>query len=242
MNDKTETHKLGKVEDQPNTSKFSIRRRMPGWWPDSDPANPKKGLFPEEMIFAENAQYFAFPTPETPGGNPFDEPGIPASDADRLKYNQWILGGPIFDKVEPEPPLSTVVRELAVLARNYNASLYWMRRLHFHETDAAGKHSPPPNPHGPLEETASFPPLTDPKFSKAVQAAEEVWAKACKAIDDYLGSPHLGLENIRIDAVEVNGYIVSLRVLARSNLKEVGGSSSSHVSVSSPFSSWFSSP
>ena len=86
------------------------------------------------------------------------------------------------------------------------------------------------------------------------KAAEADWTKVSNQVNDLLetassGSSSFGIELLAADMVAANGYIVSMRVVANEPSEnggpaspgiaapEVGGSSSSHVSISSAFSS-----
>lgn len=242
MSKPTRTHKLGPIEDQPSThSMFTMRRRMPGWHPDADDNGygKRKELFIEEAVGRDQHRTLQpFPVPTSKDGTtpvPFREP---TNAADGPEFNQWILGGPIPDEQPRESALTTLLRELAVLARRYNASLYRLRRLHFFVTvgrDLAAP-LPPKNPFGDKDLTA------DPVvLQRMVNEAEQDFKNVTKAIDHFIDNAEFGPFQLRLlaaDMVEVNGYIVSMRVVARDFAPNVeAGGSSSHVSISSAFSS-----
>ena len=94
---------------------------------------------------------------------------------------------------------------------------------------------PPKNPFGDEDLTA------DPVILKRmIRVAERDWKNVTKAIDDFIEKGEFGSAKLKVvaaDMVEVNGYIVSMRVVATDLNKRVSGSSSSHVSISSAFSS-----
>jgi len=237
---------------------------MPAWHPDADvdSAGKPKPLFIEEAIFQnENTRKFGpFPMPgQKTGVNvSFAEPPNDAPDADWRSFNKWILGGSIPNPpadIKTEKAMTTMLRELAVLVRRYNASLYRLRRLHFfvHSTTSPNDELPPKNKFG----DPVLPPAGATKIENLVNAAETDWQNVTAALEQFIGDkPPTKHTYSKIDKagndfdatvsigsadmVEVNGYIVSMRVLAtvkQGDALEIGMSSSSHVSISSAFSS-----
>lgn len=237
----TNTYGLGAVRSEPSGSPFKLAKRMPDWHPDAaDVGHAKRQyLFPEEALQAGKDSSVPFPIPSIPGSGHGPNPKDPA--------HGWILGGPI-----PEPttdPAKTgftkLIRELAEMVRCYNASLYRLRRLHYYQK--TGRDDMPRNPNGdPKSLPNPYGPGSNPKaFAEMVANAEADWADVNRIIDDFLdGAPH-NLNLIAVDMVRVNTYIVSMRVVAeapaggrlRTRDGGTGGSSSSHVSISSAFSS-----
>lgn len=230
--DKTTTRKLGRIEDTPSTV-FGYRRRDPGWHTDAAGETVREEVFIEEAIEEKGGIFRPFPVPQVPSGEPFAEPTTNSSK-DRLKFQEWILGGKI-DTSATASAFSKIIAELARLARNYNASLYHLRRIQY-AADHPTSIQPTPNPHG-----GNGP--VDPNDAAQVAAARRDYEKCTKAIDDFIELEQDNHKLIAVDMVEVNNYIVSMRVIATKTVApggaalEIGGSSSSHVSVSSAFSS-----
>jgi len=234
----TNTYGLSSLSSPDLSTPFSsLPVRLPGWFPDgADWGNSKhQRVFPEEVIGITRA-------------------GLQASQIDR-KYDkgssaQWILGFPIPKPAQGEKALTTLIRDLAVVVRKYNASLYRLRRLHFHwryKNSTSGQVVwPDPNP--PFDPGYPNPNAAD--FKKTVKQADAHWNNVNDQLNKFLDdaaekgypgqTPKVAL--IAADMVAVNGYIVSMRVVVEKPLKdtekpkEIGGSSS-HVSISSPFSS-----
>ncbi|PWU08852.1 MAG: hypothetical protein C5B50_28650 [Verrucomicrobia bacterium] len=207
---------------------FSLKVRPPDWFPDGVDSDGSRRLrvFPEEVVGSKSSSLIPF-------GVYFDDDENKDTDP-----KQWLLGSKIGDA--SEGGLTTLIRALAVRARQYNASLYRLRRLHFiKKTPSNSANWPRRNPHGdppdPLDPAKS-------DFQDIVLEAEQNWSDVNNNFTDFLetASQNLGVYNFRLqaaDMVQVNGYIVSMRVVAvRTNTLEVGGSSS-HVSLSSAFSS-----
>jgi hypothetical protein len=205
---------------------------MPGWFPDG--ADSEKGacqrLFQEEVIGIEDGV-------PVPFGVRFNHRETAAKDADS---SRWILGSRIARVKNPkEKSLTNLVRRLAVKVRQYNASLYQLRRLHF--CYKYPDNWPDPNPHG---DHPGPPPGSPAIFRQRVKEAEADWSRVTNQVNKFLESGHsnFGLKLLAADMIAVNGYIVSMRVVAQKPTRgrrpvfEVGGSSS-HVSISSPFSS-----
>ncbi len=117
-----------------------------------------------------------------------------------------------------------------------------MRRLHFHENAVPAGGPPPRNPHGDKDSGNPLPDPESPEFRQLVAGAEAEWSTAVDKLNELLAvdanSPiSHGCGPTMADMVEVNGYIVSMRVVAERQGGEVGGSESSHISISSAFSS-----
>ncbi len=223
-----------------------LRVREPFWYPDG--SNPdtdgRKRVFLEEAIGINSSnEHLPFPVE-------FEYKG---------QSKKWILGGQMLEVSDSMPAFkklfTKLVRELGVQVRKYNASLYRLRRLHYCMSykDEDRKHWPHGNPDGgdakdPLA-------TTDGGFEKRRDNAEMDWGKANDDLNGMLeaakagypqpqeGKPPPALQALLmgIDMIAVNGYIVSMRVVVRRKSNGIGplqtGGSSSHVSISSPFSS-----
>jgi hypothetical protein len=217
-------------------SPFNLPVRMPGWRPDGADWNGVQcqRLFHEEVI-----------------GVGINGNGDPQSFPLEFEYKgcskKWILGSKIArpqDVPAKEKNLTQLVGELAAWARRYNASLYRLRRLHFcNKYSNSPKTWPRPNPSG------AKPAIPNPSdtagFGQMIKDAEGDWQDVTDKLRDYLEKArksYLGLALLAADMIAVNGYIVSMRVVVQKPISggketfEPGGSSS-HVSISSPFSS-----
>lgn len=249
-----------------NPCPFKLLRRMPYWYPDAvdspEPIPEPSGsayvvqyLFQEEALQLHKSANILLPFPVPQSKNafgqnvPFKEPTNPAEWA---TFNSWMYGTGIPSPTETEPLLTTIVRDLADLARLYNSQLYRLRRLHFyykmcmeHETQEWPLNLLPPyNKYQGTGSADALPPCDDTPgsaFCVEVEASENAWQSAAAKINNYI-QKYDGM--LAADMVKVNGYIVSVRAVYcpaldqpyGSGLMEVGGSSS-HVSVSSAFSS-----
>jgi hypothetical protein len=168
---------------------------------------------------------------------------------------KWILGSRI-DTTQTDS-LTNLVQRLAVKVRQYNASLYRLRRLHFYwdykDQDPRLVTFPPPNPYGDPK-TAPDPANDLQGFKNMVQDAEVDWTKVSDQVNTLLETAStdgnsFGITLIAADMIAANGYIVSMRVVVTQpgTNPEPGtpggvpppepGGSSSHVSIYSPFSS-----
>lgn len=238
-------HSFGSYTPEVPGSPFTLLKRMPGWEDPAikDPSGTNESCFLEEAVGKDNLKHLVpFPVPAPIGGNPFDEPSKPAIPNDyknTLEFNRWILGNELPPKPKPgqsEPLLSTIIRKLAVLARNRNASLYRLRKLHYFQ-DHPKEAQPPPNP---TDKTSN------------ISEAEINWKANIKAVDDFLNTQTIPIKKkgiaginasfkfLTAELIEVNNYIVSMRLVIeypiRHKGKELNGSSS-HTSLTSPFSS-----
>lgn len=236
-------------------SPFRLPVSVPGWFPEGiDPSGRiVEKLYLQELTGASGRKPAMFPVQ-------FCEPK-PGAKGDSRK---WILGGKIESpasvarggtKAGKSSHLSRLVRELAQLVRKYNASLYRLRRLHFHY-EHRDCPCPPHNPRGGDRKV-----LPDPdshEFCQLAEQAETDWTTVNKSLKCFLKTAGDGYgknpagKNIRLvaaDMVEVNGYVVSMRVvvepkkpesakrLMASSMPSQWSLSSSHTSVSSAFSS-----
>jgi hypothetical protein len=198
---------------------FTLSTRKPGWFPDAeDPMHDQDYLFPEEAIRYVGIKPFGFLLPV-----------IPKPSAAQ------ILGNVLPTEDRAKNPFTILLREIADLVRMYNLTLYELRRFHYLKKF---KESLPKNTHG---NQPDLPPLSDPDFDKKAQAAETTWTKAARDLDVFIDSG-ASMRLVAVDMVQVNKYIVSMRVVALQStpdlhIFEAGGSSSSHVSISSAFSS-----
>jgi hypothetical protein len=238
----TSTFKLSGVINHPSPGPFTMRMRDVGWHPDAtlDSNDLREELFPEEAIGRDDKGFLIpFPVPTSQDANGKDVPFLDPTQAGAGDgFNRWILGWSVPDVAEDEPPLTTLVRELATACRHYNASLYRLRRLHYHFYHPDDP-LPPQNPHGDPE----LPPRVGTTIAQLVAEAERDWKEVVipqiqNLLDNKQTFGGKDIQVIAADMMEVNGYIVSMRVIAEGvgEGAEVGGSSS-HVSISSAFSS-----
>lgn len=223
MAEKRETHrKLASVLDS-RISSLKLRLRMPDWRPDEidyDDGNGNKGT---EVLYVEEALAAIKGVGGIVTRKPF-QPSFDAATAD------WIVGGPLNPKQNNQFDdwLVTLCDDI----RRYNRALYRLRRLHL-QLELNG-----------LEMAA----LPDDDVLPA--QAERDWQQQVTALREHLDGAY-GQDCI-VDMIEVNGYIVSVRAIAEifvgrdliptsDNLETLGpqpgGSSSSHISISSCFSS-----
>ncbi len=237
------------------THPFSLGIRLPGWLPDriEDTGTiPKitEVLFPEEIL-EKKGGYLPFSHPRAPwhaaqsdATAAFLEPGsggTSGTDGDWNNFNKWILGSAIIDANDESNKLfNRWLRDLCRRIRNYNWSLYRLRRAHI-----VGGTGPLPEMPPLPNETASAASVADVEKGWEDAVEQLLAALSTKFTNDYGECLPL------CDMVEVNNYIVSVRVVTVSpnnagvavtegqtpKRLQVGGSSSSHVSVSSAFSS-----
>jgi hypothetical protein len=235
MPKKTYTYKLGAIELQPQHSPFRFDIRMPGWHPDGDDkGSGRVDLFIEEAIKISNNKFEPFP------------PAFAEATADP---RGWITGEPLPATINPNP-FSRVILELANLVREYNAALYRLRRLHFYVHSGHTPGTDPMPGANPDDPSDVLPEDSGISIEDLVKAAERRWRGATKALSKFIEKPKHTPGDLRIvaaDMVEVNSYVVSMRVIAdttsaiklrkRARILQIGGSSSSHVYISSAFSS-----
>jgi hypothetical protein len=231
------TYGLLSISAANTSTPFTLPVRPPGWFPDGVDIGTVKHqrLFLEEVAgITQTGLLETFPVE-------FDYTGT---------SKKWILGSRI-DTTQSDD-FTNLVRKLAVKVRQYNASLYRLRRLHFYwdykDQDPRLVNFPEANPHGDPKTKPD--PINDlPGFKKMAQDAEADWIKVSSQVNDLLqtassGGNNSGVTLLGTDMIAANGYIVSMRVVANPPSPpgvplppEAGGSSSSHVSISSPFSS-----
>jgi len=245
MSKQVKTHKLSEAINPVPPSALSLRTRLPGWHPDAvdfeDPDQPgskiRVNLFLEEAIGMEAV-----------AGNP-GQPRVlsfNAQFAEGADNSKWILGDALPAVDDPANSAFTrLLHDLARLARRYNAALYSLRRLKFNFDLFGGAHSfPPANVHSRDQDLSR---LTKDELRPLIAAAEADWREKADAINDFVDakSPEFkdpekyqGFVFQAADMVEVNNYVVSMRVvvLFRPGPAQLIGSSS-HVSISSAFSS-----
>ncbi|PWU08853.1 MAG: hypothetical protein C5B50_28655 [Verrucomicrobia bacterium] len=240
----TKTYAMGGIDPSPPPSPFTLRKRLVGWYPDGADVtgdNSCDRLFQEEVIGIKDNKVLA----------PFP---IHFQDQDEAS-KRWILGKKLV-KPEEAPakyiPFTFFVRRVARLARQYNASLYRLRRLRFY-SDYKDKLDQPGTVKWPENNPwTKKPGIPNPKDSKAfgdmVQDAEGDWNTVTNNFHNYLKNTGDTTDKFNFtlqgaDMVTANGYIVSMRIVVQGppsqgiGILEVGGSSS-HVSLSSAFSSF----
>jgi hypothetical protein len=256
-----------------NSCPFKLKKRMPFWYPDAidvpsptgksyAPGQNVQFLFQEEALHKNGSNDLVpFPVPHSQDGNgndiPFQEPTDPS---DWASFHEWMLGTGVPPTSDSDCQLIKVARDLAKGARLCNAALYRLRRIHFyykmcktHKTTTVDMSLIPPyNKHqGGLECGIPEDPLPvldetpGSDFCTLASNAEKNWQDACSLINQYIEkyNPPKGVPHLAVDMVQVNRYIVSIRVILlpqetvlNERIKELGGSSS-QVSVSSAFSS-----
>jgi hypothetical protein len=225
------------------TSPFkTLPIRKPGWFPDGADwgGTTDQPLFQEEVVgikkdTAGNDHIFPF-------GIPF-----PAINSNNEFSKNWALGHKLkqVNEMPGHLDFTAFVRRLALRARQYNATLYRLRRLHFYwhyQNAAAGSVQwPEHNPNDGKETTAPDPKGASTDFAARVCAAEKDWMQVTDQLNGLLenakdSSVDCKCGPLAADMVTVNGYIISMRIVIKLPGKEPGGSSS-QVSISSPFSS-----
>ena len=235
------TYGLSSISSADPNSPFTMDVRLPGWFPDGvDVKGSPKRLFLEEVAgIKQNNVVESFPVE-------FDYTG---------KSKNWILGYPLSTS---QTSLTKLVQKLAVRLRQYNASLYRLRRLHYYwyykDHDSRFVAFPKPNPYGdPRDANHNIitpQPKTDRSgFNDLAKAAERDWDTVCGQVNDLLETATtanniFGVQLMAADMIAANGYIVSVRVVVKkpnwppnSPPHPEPGGSSSHVSISSAFSS-----
>jgi hypothetical protein len=213
---------------------------LPKWLPDTQDDGATK-FFEEEAIgVIERSGKFkqlAFVPPKQPDKNLLGENPVDNSS--------WILGEPLKKKnnaTESDKEFDKFLSQLAQCAREYNAALYFMRRLHFHENKLPGSIDPPANPFNKAaREEEPLPDKADPKFRQLVTDAQTSWEAVVDKMRKLLIDGGDSVSEVFADMIQVNGYIVSMRIVAKvtpPNTNEVNGSSS-HFLVRSPFNPGF---
>ncbi len=233
----TPTYGLSSITSPDPSKPFTLPIRQPGWFPDGADIRTKKSqrLFLEEVAGITDTDLTqTFPVE-------FDYAGT---------SKKWILGSSI-DSTKTDS-LTNLVQRLAVKIRQYNASLYRLRRLHFYwdykDQDSRLVNFPPANPHGDPKTDPD--PINDlPGFKKMAKDAEDDWINVSNQVNDMLemassDGNSFGTTLLGTDMITANGYIVSMRVVVNYPDPNPGGApppeitgSSSHVSLHSPFSS-----
>ncbi len=238
----TTTYGLAPVTSPGTGTPFTLPVRQPGWFPDgTDIGGQRKRLFLEEVC-AITPTDLVVPFPVE-----FDYTG---------NSKKWILGSRL--NTAHASDFTNFLQKLARKVRQYNASLYRLRRLHvywdYKDRDPRLVKFPKPNPNG--DPTATPDPKNNlPAFKDMVTNAEADWVKVNDQLDTLLKTAssdnnNLGVKLLAADMIAANGYIVAMRVVANKPYAagrpragaapvppEVGGSDSSHISISSAFSS-----
>jgi hypothetical protein len=222
---------------------FHLRLRMPGWLPDTViETNPQTSVDqPREVLYVEEV-LGGFSTGLKTERIPFQPP------LDNLEDTRWILGSWVHEvrKVggvdEEVPfaqwnPFNRWLHQISKRARNYNAALYRLRRVHL---DA--EHNTAKMPELPTDSHVSEDP-PETLYKHAVERLRQIVLTPPAHPED-----HDVYDLPVVDFVQVNGYIVSIRAVTRvkrngfkSNMlgPQPVGSDSSHWSLSSPFSSYY---
>ncbi|HTG45591.1 MAG TPA: hypothetical protein VK633_13795 [Verrucomicrobiae bacterium] len=216
--------KLGRVGPSPNDPLLNMRKRMPGWYPDEidhkdktpedDQNDPDPAGDKHEVLFPEEALMQPLGSKYVPF-----QPGLLKTIEDATR---WTFGQPLNSK--PDDEFDERLDGLLTKIREYNVRLYDMRWHHLH---LAGNTNPNEN-------------LTiiSCQHEQDPAAAQDKWCQAVRALRKYLHEDH---KNMIIDVVEVNKYIVSVRVIemmasAPGTMRtlQLGGSSSSHMFIPFP--------
>jgi len=219
----TSTTKLAEIVAESSDSPFKLHKRMPGW--RSDCAYELTGqccqTFLEETIGTDNS---------VPAPIPFN---VQLDDNNPVSWLGGTIPDPHSSPNSVDGQYIDVIRSVANLARNYNATLYSLRRFHYYKKFS--RDDMPVNKTNP-EDPETFGDLTPDVFNSKASIAESQWREAAEKLDAYLDSKPHGFALI-VDMIEVNGYIVSIRVVTskKGKLEEIDGSSS-QVSLSSAFS------
>ena len=232
------TYALGPLDPPDQQTPFKqLWIRSPGWFPDGADVGSAlaEPLFQEEVVGIKKVQ----------GKDHIVPFGIPFPDfAKKDPSNIWALGHKLKQGTGGQT-FTDFVRRLALRARQYNGSLYRLRRLHFYwyyQDQAAGTVDwPGQNPDGKPKETEAPDPKDLGDFQGRVTAAETDWMQVTDQLNSLLESGRDNSGNYKpgkfaADMVTANGYIISMRVVIMLPGKEPGGSSS-HISISSAFSS-----
>lgn len=240
--------RLGRRISPPAKSPFSCPMRSPDWHADADPSwLPLPGggvnqfpspLFPEETV---GRVVLRGSTVEYPFSiSKFDRASAPGKKG-------W-LGGRL--PLKPKDPFDFALLEFARRARNYNSSLYLLRLYHFAYDRKKDLSYLPENKKGPKLDDGSLiprPKYGDPTFDFDfyAQIVEERWLTATQQLNAPFEAMNPSAADFAFyaDMIQVNGYIVSMRVVLTPTSppgREISGSSS-HVSIDYPFSSEYSS-
>jgi hypothetical protein len=256
---KGETRRLKPIIKNTNKS-FNLRQRDPGWMPDmihsTMPNESDERLFPDEAIGLTNSpasKLIPFQTPKGKNANgayqDFSDPLPNATAEERNEFNKWILGHPLEKPKTGAQPSDiefyNYLTDLFMMCRRYNASLYRMRRLHIATHPLFPSDGLVPNPTDlQLKELPDTKDL--PIYNKAIKDAEKDWELVTGELRDKLKLSNVKwgdktVKQVFADMVEVNNYIVSARIIVEfipePSTEEYGGGSSSHISISSPYSS-----
>jgi hypothetical protein len=245
----TRTYKLGGVQANPEAAEksanpFTLPLRDPGWFPDGIelPWHKVQRLFPEEIVGGANGRR---------GGKQAQVPipfEVQFSDDEAEKQgreiHEWVVGK-LFEQpsaaelAKKGASLTALIAKLAQRMRNYNASLYTLRRLHMWFDFGVLMRA---NPDG--QDPAKLPRAKSPRFRALARAAEQDWIEVTDEITDFIQTNVKNNALVAVDMVEVNSYVVAMRVVApagktapgKASPMEMTGSSS-QVSISSTFSS-----
>lgn len=217
---------------------FNLRLRYPGWLPDEIRKVDNGSTTGIEQLYVEEVLGAIKLADDSTLRLPFQPP------LHETGNSIWILGYPLHevdDQGNELPPedwnkFNTWLLEVTRRIRNYNASLYRLRRLHL-------------KAEGNKLEMEML--LTDGGKEWTAGNAESNWKQTVEHLRSILTpkSSDNPFDTCIADMVEVNGYIVSIRavveifiggspeLLAKIFGPQPGGSSSSHTSINSPFSS-----
>lgn len=220
----------------------TLKEREKHFKPPRDEHN--KFLFLEEFVHIEDETVKPTVPRELRAGTPVlaDFVGVP--------FNHAADGYPGFH-------FDRYLRLLMDVIRGYNRALYRLRRAHFIEDF----HNVPQSTTTRMDELPNehrdyrVPPVGSSNFKDQFEKIEDAFHDASRELDRFLSLPQefndpffpdyaLHVDGM-VDCIRVNDYIVSVHVAAYAgtqrlirDMKEIPFSSSSHTSISSPFSSY----
>jgi len=189
------------------------------------------------------------------------EPNVPPELFGGASSLQDLLGHP-FKHSESDSPgyhFDRYARLLLDAVRDYNRALYRLRRAHVYEEQPAAFRRMPALP----DESSNFEIRSDGRSTLPAELFERIqneFIRAAECLEVLLNVPNAGFpdplnNNLKVyvsgnvDCIRVNDYIISVRIGAHADRKEIVAtndveareiaySSSSHISVSSAFSSF----
>jgi hypothetical protein len=245
---------MGKIERR-KRSKFTspkipgakLTKRRPDWLADESveplpmPIDTDT-VFPEELIHKSGGRF-----------SPFAPIGV--DEAFSVVDYQRLYGHKFSPKVDDD--FDDYLNDLLGHIRRYNASLYWLRLFHIKDNSSPASFNALPKiqvPGGGYRDhtdLANIPNIGHATFSVKLGLAEDDFTLRTDDLRKYIqnGFSHRinGSQEVVLDAIKVNDYVTSVRVVAGGDIlavsgefapRQVGGSSSSYIYISSPISSY----